>query len=611
MQSRTFVTVSLLALSLSACLQASKVDRGADPAHPRTIEPSLPQPAVTTNPNAVHSGVKNPPVQPAGRLEAELSQNQVKSQPLGAVKDEAYREPAPYSPPPAAAPVEEYKAREQVAGAPAARHDMAKQAFPARGMVSVIPPQEFNTESYRYLAQNDYLRPTEKPLSTFSADVDTASYANVRRFLNGGARPPQDAVRVEELVNYFPYRYPEPKWGEPFGVRLDMAEAPWNPQHRLVRIGIKSKSINWAERKASNLVFLLDVSGSMNSPYKLPLVIESMQMLTEQLNHQDRVTIVVYAGASGLVLPPTPGSHRGLIIDALSRLSAGGSTNGAAGIQLAYQMAREQFIRGGNNRVILATDGDFNVGTTSEGELVRLVQEQAKSGVFLTVLGFGMGNYKDAMLEQIADKGNGNYAYIDSRNEACKVFVDQLGGTLETVAKDVKFQVEFNPALVEAYRLIGYENRVLQDHEFNDDRVDAGDVGAGHTVTALYEIVPVGASVDTPRVDPLKYQQNKPSRRYRWSETLTLKIRYKEPEGDTSRLLTYTLRDEDRPLAMLDEDFRFAAAVAAWGMVLRESPHKGAANHDLVLALAQGALGHDPQGYRAEFLSLVNRSRGL
>lgn len=581
MQYRTFVTLPVLALSLFGCLQASKVDRGGDIAQPRTVEPR--------------------PVQlDVGRDEAKTRSN-------GGKKDEAYREPYPATLA-AEAPAEAQVAREQYAGAP--RREMDALAYPAPGYAASAP-QAFHTESYRYLAQNDYLRPAENPLSTFSADVDTASYTNVRRFLNGGSRPPQDAVRVEELVNYFPYGYPEPRWGEPFGVRLDMAEAPWNPHHRLVRIGIKSKSVDWSERKPSNLVFLLDVSGSMNAPNKLPLLIDSMQLLTEQLNGNDRVTIVVYAGASGLVLPPTPGSHRALIIESLARLSAGGSTNGASGIQLAYQMAKEHFIRGGINRVILATDGDFNVGVTSEGDLVRLVQENAKSGVFLTVLGFGMGNYKDSTLEQIADKGNGHYAYIDSRDEARKVFVDQVGGTLQTVAKDVKFQVEFNPAVVEAYRLIGYENRVLQAHEFNDDRVDAGDVGAGHTVTALYEIVPAGRGIDAPRVDPLKYQVTKPARGARWGEALTLKIRYKEPEGEKSRLLTFTLGDEDRRLAALDDDFRFAAAVAAWGMLLRESPHKGAASHEMVLALAQGAVGADPRGYRAEFLSLVHKSRRL
>lgn len=568
MQSYQLAVCATLGLVLTACLQASKVEPGADPSRPRLVEP------VPATPVAAP---------------AEPHRDELKSMP------ETH---------------EAERAERLAAGAPAPR-EAAKIAAPASMGLMAAPQQAFNTENYRYLPQNDFLRPTEKPLSTFSADVDTASYANVRRFVQDGNLPPQDAVRIEELVNYFPYQYPEPKQGEPFGVRLDMAEAPWNPEHRLVRIGIQSKSIDWSERKPSNLVFLLDVSGSMNDPKKLPLVIESMQMLTEQMDARDRIAIVVYAGASGLVLPPTAGDRRAVIVEALSRLCAGGSTNGGAGIELAYQMAKENFIAGGLNRVILATDGDFNVGTTGEGDLVRLVQDNAKSGVFLTVLGFGMGNYKDAMLELLADKGNGNYAYIDSRHEARKVFVDQLGGTLQTVAKDVKFQVEFNPAAVAAYRLLGYENRLLQDHEFNDDTVDAGDVGAGHAVTALYEIVPAGAGSVAPRVDALKYQAAAVPNGAGRGEALTLKIRYKEPDGNSSRLLTYSLRDEHQRLAAVDDDFRFAAAVAAWGMVLRASPHKGQATHAMVLALAKGAVGADPHGYRTEFLTLVHKSGGL
>ncbi len=475
------------------------------------------------------------------------------------------------------------------------------------------PPPEFHTESYRYQAENRFLKVADSPLSTFSADVDTASYANVRRFLSQGQLPPVDAVRIEEMVNYFTYQYPRPKAGEPFGIVLDAAEAPWNPDNRLVRIGIQSQSIDWSQRKPGNLVFLLDVSGSMNSPNKLPLVKQAMKLLTDQLDGRDRVSIAVYAGASGLVLPPTSGANHEQIMQALERLQAGGSTNGGAGIELAYRTAIDNLIEGGNNRVILATDGDFNVGVSSEGALVRLVQEKAKAGVFLTVLGFGMGNYKDSLLEQLADKGNGNYAYIDSFHEARKVFVHQLGGTLQTVAKDVKFQVEFNPAVVEAYRLIGYENRLLRDRDFNDDKVDAGDVGAGHAVTVLYEIVTRGMGEAKEEVDPFKYQQRRAVERRvergESNEMLTLKVRYKEPDGEHSRLLSRPLVDKGGRLAQADTDFRFAAGVAAWGMLLRDSGHAGNVTPDLVLSLASSALGTDSEGYRAEFVHLVHRSR--
>jgi Ca-activated chloride channel family protein len=580
---RLLVT-TLTGLALAACLGPQAVGPVREVHAPA---PPVTQPALPVQPHVV-----TPAAQPEPRGKAAALESGAPSGDEPAKGDVLY----------------EAKAERLVAGGRAMAP--APQAAAAGYAGAYAAPREFNTESYRYVAGNDYKRVREDPLSTFSADVDTASYANVRRFVQGGALPPPDAVRIEELVNYFSYAYPQPTGGEPFGVRLDMAAAPWNPAHRLVRIGLRAKSVAAAARKAANLVFLLDVSGSMADANKLPLVVDSLKLLTAQLTGRDRVSIVVYAGASGLVLPPTRGDDRATLVEALERLGAGGSTNGAEGIELAYRTARESFVAGGVNRVILATDGDFNVGVTGEGDLVRIVQQNAKSGVFLTVLGFGMGNYKDAMLEQLADKGNGAYAYIDSRHEARKVFVEQVGGTLETVAKDVKFQVEFNPAAVSAYRLIGYENRLLQNHEFNDDTVDAGDVGAGHTVTALYELVPAGGDLARPAVDPLKYQRVSPVRDA-GDEALTLKIRYKEPAGDTSKLLTYALRDTGAEIAARDADFGFAAAVAAWGMLLRESPHKGTATYGMVLDLARGGLADDAHGHRAEFVSLVHKAAAM
>jgi len=473
------------------------------------------------------------------------------------------------------------------------------------------------TEAYGYHQDNDFLRVADEPLSTFSIDVDTASYANVRRFLLSGRRPPVDAVRIEELVNYFPYHYAPPADGAPFAVALEAASAPWNPAHRLVRIGLKAREVTEASRPPANLVFLIDVSGSMDEPNKLPLVKQSLRLLVNQLRPDDHVAIAIYAGASGLALPSTSAARQGEILDAIDRLEASGSTNGEMGIQLAYDIAKANFIPGGVNRVILATDGDFNVGVTSGGELVRLVQEKAKSGVFLSVLGFGMGNIKDDTLEQLADQGHGNYAYIDSLAEARKALVEQAGGTLVTVAKDVKLQVEFNPAVVAAYRLIGYEDRLLAREDFNNDRVDASDVGAGHTVTALYEVVPAGSETPgaAPAVDALKYQ-NPASRESRTGnkeagEMLTVKIRYKEPTGDVSNKLEFPLRDSGMVFANATPDFKFAAAVAAFGMVLRDSPHRGTSTLPEVAAWGRAGNDSDAGGYRAEFISLVERAQAI
>ena len=466
-----------------------------------------------------------------------------------------------------------------------------------------------NTEAYHRIVDNAFRAVVDSPLSTFSVDVDTASYANVRRFLRGGQLPPKDAVRIEELINYFHYDHPAPEDDTPFAVRASVAECPWKPQHKLVLVGLQARRIDDGQVPPRNLVFLLDVSGSMASPNKLPLLKEAMGLLVDRLNEHDRISIVVYAGASGLVLPPTPGHRKGEIRAALGALQAGGSTAGAAGIQLAYEVARESFIEGGVNRVILATDGDFNVGVSSEGELSRLIEEKRKTGVSLSVLGFGEGNLKDSTMEMLADKGNGNYSYVDSLAEARKVLVTEAGSTLVMVAKDVKLQVEFNPATVSSYRLIGYENRVLADADFNDDARDAGDMGAGHSVTALYEVVPARAGTTVRAVDPLKYQEpRRVSAGASGDELMTVKLRYKQPDGDTSRLLSVAVKDGP---AADSADIRFAAAVASFGMLLRDSEHKGSATFATVLELARTGQGDDPGGLRAEFVHLVESAQAL
>lgn len=474
------------------------------------------------------------------------------------------------------------------------------------------PDRAFNTEAYDLIKDNNFIRVTQDSLATFSIDVDTASYANMRRFLSMNQLPPKDSVRIEEMINYFSYDYPQPAGPHPIAAYTEIAAAPWKPEHRLVRIGIKGKDIDVSQRPPSNLVFLVDVSGSMESPEKLPLLKSAMKLMIDKLTENDRVAMVVYAGSTGLVLPSTPGDKKEVLMAALDRLSAGGSTNGAAGIQLAYDTAVANFIKGGINRVILATDGDFNVGTTSQGELIRLIEQKAKSGVFLSVLGFGMGNYKDSTLEKLADTGDGNYAYIDTLNEARKVLVEEAGGTLMTIAKDVKIQIEFNPALVTAYRLIGYENRVLRHEDFNNDQKDAGDMGAGHTVTALFEVVPRGVDVSTPTVDPLRYQAAPQlDRRAQSGEMLHLKIRYKDPEASASKLMEIPLTDRGRTFVSASVDFRFAASVAAFGMILRDSPHKGSATFDMVIEIAIGSKGEDKNGYRDEFVQLVRKARAL
>nr|WP_287295229.1 VWA domain-containing protein [Moorena sp. SIO2C4] len=473
-------------------------------------------------------------------------------------------------------------------------------------------PEVSNRENYSAIDENAFKRVRHNPLSTFAIDVDTASYSNLRRFLNNGQLPPTDAIRIEELINYFNYDYPEPESDRPFSITTEISQAPWNPTHKLVHIGIQGEKMAIEDLPPSNLVFLLDVSGSMNYPNKLPLLKDAFRMLVNELREEDQVSIVVYAGAAGVVLPPTPGNEKDKILTAIENLNAGGSTAGGAGIKLAYKLAQDNFIKSGNNRVILATDGDFNVGVSSDTELVKLIENKRKKGVFLTVLGFGTGNLQDSKMEKIANKGNGNYAYIDNELEAKKVLVNEIGATLLTIAKDVKIQVEFNPAKVQAYRLIGYENRRLKDEDFNDDTKDAGELGAGHTVTALYEIIPVGAktNVKLPDIDPLKYQSNAASTTNS-KELMQVKLRYKEPDGNTSQLLTYPLVDKAVKLEDASDNFKFSAAVASFGMVLRDSPYKGKASFDQALQLAKESEGVDLEGYRAEFIDLVESAEEI
>jgi Ca-activated chloride channel family protein len=472
--------------------------------------------------------------------------------------------------------------------------------------------RDANTEAYDKLDENPFRKVSADPLSTFSIDVDTASYANVRRFLNDGTMPPKDAVRIEELVNYFRFNYPQPTGDAPFSITTELAECPWNPKHRLALIGLQGREIVEKETPARNLVFLVDVSGSMMSPDKLPLVRHGLRMLTDVLTAKDRVAIVVYAGSSGLVLPSTPGDRKSRIERAIEGLEAGGSTNGGAGIRLAYHIARENFIKGAVNRVILATDGDFNVGVTSQDELVSLIEKERESGVFLSVLGVGTGNLKDSTMEKLADKGNGNYAYLDSLHEARKVLVKEAGATLVTIAKDVKIQVEFNPKNVNGYRLIGYENRMLANQDFNDDTKDAGEIGAGHSVTAIYEIVPAGVEVEN--VDPLKYSAPaaapKPaaSNPAYVNELVTVKLRYKAPDGNTSRLVSAVILDRVQPLTA---NLGFASSVAEAGMLLRGSQQAGSGSYNSAVARARKFRGDDPDGYRAEFIKLVELASSL
>ncbi len=469
------------------------------------------------------------------------------------------------------------------------------------------PQPQFNTESYDRIYENTFLKVLDKPLSTFSIDVDAASYSNIRRFLKSNTLPPKDAVRLEEMINYFTYTYKQPQGSDPFSITTEMGRCPWNSKHHLVHVGLQGKKVAVDSLPPSNLVFLIDVSGSMNSPDKLQLLKMALIMLVKNLRKEDSIAITVYAGAAGLVLPSTSGEKQETIIAALEKLQAGGSTAGGAGIKLAYKTAKENFLSQGNNRVILATDGDFNVGASSDAEMTRLIEEKRKEGIFLTVLGFGTGNYKDSKMEKLADKGNGNYAYIDNLLEAKKVLVNEMGGTLLTIAKDVKIQVEFNPAQVQAYRLIGYENRKLKDEDFNDDTKDAGELGAGHSVTALYEVIPVGVKMDLPDIDELKYQTNKVKGKAKATkELLTVKFRYKEPNGSKSELIAKTLKNHLSK--QNSENLQFSTAVAGFGMLLRDSEYKGTLTFQDVVTMAKKSKGEDEHGYRAELIKLIEQA---
>jgi Ca-activated chloride channel family protein len=476
---------------------------------------------------------------------------------------------------------------------------------------SPVYDPEFNTEEYSKINDNEFKDAKKNPLSTMSIDVDRASYSNIRRFIKEGSLPPADAVRVEEMINYFSYSYPQPKNDVPFSITTEYSECSWNKKHNIVHVGIQGKEVMMTNLPANNLVFLIDVSGSMMSANKLPLVKSGLRLLVEQMRPQDQISLVVYAGAAGLVLPSTSGKEKDAIMNAIEQLEAGGSTAGGAGIKLAYQVAKDNFIKTGNNRVILASDGDFNVGASSDGEMVRLIEEKREDGIFLTVLGFGTGNYKDSKMEQLADKGNGNYAYIDDILEAKKVLVKEMGGTLLTIAKDVKIQMEFNPSKVKAYRLVGYENRVLANEDFNDDKKDAGELGAGHTVTAIYEIIPAGSDEVVASVDALKYQTVSTDKSSFTDEILTVKFRYKEPTEKTSKLITEVVLDKKKNLGATSENCKFSSAVAEFGMLLRDSKFKGEANYKSVLALAKQAKGKDEEGYRAEFIRLVEMAELL
>lgn len=466
---------------------------------------------------------------------------------------------------------------------------------------------DYNTESYDVINENQFKSSVNNPLSTFSIDVDAASYSNVRRFITNNSLPPIDAVRIEELINYFDYDYPQPTGDDPFSINTELSECPWNENHMLVHIGLQGKTISLDKLPPSNIVFLLDVSGSMDSPSKLPLLKKAFNLLLKQLRENDRVAIVVYAGAAGVVLKSTLGNEKEIIIQALDKLQAGGSTAGGEGIQLAYKIAAENFIDGGNNRIVLATDGDFNIGASSDAEMVRLIEKEREKGIFLTVLGFGMGNYKDSKMEKLADKGNGNYAYLDNIMEAKKVLVNEFGGTMFTIAKDVKIQVEFNPAKVKAYRLIGYENRIMNNEDFNDDKKDAGELGAGHTVTALYEIIPADSDEKIPGIDDLKYQNTNPNDfAQNTNEIMTVKLRYKQPNENTSKLLETTISDDN--FVSLDnagDNFMFAAAISQFGMLLRNSEFKGTSTFENTIEFAKKSAGTDKNGYRKDFIRMA------
>lgn len=628
----------LLSLGLNAC--AWRNGPTAAPAGTPIVDTPAAAPSASTS----STSTKIPTAaRPAAGITATAFWKQVNSSPVprpaGGGRAAAGLHPTPAAQPPrtgGGSPPEPVlpPARYANAGAPAMALQIAPHLPATGGLAQATAAAANADEAYGSLWDNPFQAVADAPLSTFAIDVDSASYSNVRRFLTAGQRPPIDAVRIEELINYFPYQDPLPEaGGSPVRVNLELSDAPWQPEHRLLRVNLTTAPIAFDHRPLSNLVFLIDVSGSMQDANKLPLVKQALRLLTEQLGEADRVAMVVYAGSSGLVLPSVSGLKQPRILAAIDQLEAGGSTHGSEGIALAYETALASFIPGGANRVILATDGDFNVGITDPANLETLIRDKAKSGVFLTVLGFGMGNLKDETLERLADRGNGHYAYIDSMAEARKVLVEEIGGTLVTVAKDVKLQLEFNPSKVSGYRLLGYENRLLAAADFNDDSKDGGEIGAGHRISALYELVPAGRAVPTalatpqlpptltpleqasatpvpsgsasptPAVDPLRYVGADPAFE---GELLTVKLRYKLPDAAESQRLNVALGLDVQPLAAASDNLRFAAAVAEFGMLLRGSPHRGAAAFADLRSLAAGALGEDPGGHRAGFLALVD-----
>lgn len=507
-------------------------------------------------------------------------------------------------PPPASKPLEEGSADD---------YDSEEEGEDFGFFADDLDTDGFENESYDKIVENTFQSVKDEPLSTFSIDVDKASYANVRRFLNGNRMPPKHAVRIEEMINYFSYNYANPGDEHPIALYTEVSDCPWNPATKLARIALKGKTLDLDKAPKSNLVFLLDVSGSMDSPDKLPLLKQSFKMLVNNLREEDRVAIVVYAGASGLVLPSTSGKKKEKILESLDRLNAGGSTAGADGLRQAYNVAQRYFIRGGNNRVILATDGDFNVGESSDEAMVKLIEERREAGVFLSVIGFGSGNLKDSKMEKLADNGNGNYAYIDNLLEAKKVLVNEMGGTLFTIAKDVKLQIEFNPAFISSYRLIGYENRLLAHEDFNDDTKDAGELGAGHTVTAYYELMPVGTQAENAvaSVDPLKYQELNHTEASASGEIMNVKFRYKDPNGTKSKLLVQPVLNSYESWKGASVDFRFAASVANFGLLLRDSEYVKQGDYAQIIAAAKAAKGSDENGYRAEFIKLVEMAELL
>ncbi|WP_166925424.1 YfbK domain-containing protein [Flavobacterium poyangense] len=475
-----------------------------------------------------------------------------------------------------------------------------------------IPNQpEVDNEDYDTFTENAFENPKGAPLSTFSIDVDNASYTNIRRFINNGQAVPKDAVRVEEMVNFFKYTYPQPKDKNPFSINTELSESPWNPENKILRIGLQGKNIPTENLPASNLVFLIDVSGSMDNANKLPLLKQSMKILVNELRSKDKVSIVVYAGAAGLVLPPTSGDEKKTIIDALDHLNAGGSTAGGAGIELAYKVAAENFIKDGNNRVVLATDGDFNVGSSSNSDMETLIEQKRKTGVFLTCLGYGMGNYKDSKMETLADKGNGNYAYIDNIQEANRFLGKEFKGSMFAIAKDVKIQIEFNPKQIQAYRLIGYENRKLRAEDFKNDAIDAGELGSNHTVTALYEIIPAGVKSDylSHQPDALKYTKVKENTNEYSTELATIKFRYKKPDGEKSIEMAHIIENKVTPLKSASDDFKFSTAVAWFGLKLRDSKLISNKSSDAILKLAKQGLSNDTEGYKAEFIRLIEGAK--